>query len=419
MVAISPVLANAQLSGVAGKIANKVKSKATARAERKVDRAIDNGLDAVEGKKLPGDKKEPAPKETGSQSDATKRMYVKYDFVPGEQIIYSNDFATDNMGEMPTGWNSNGTAAVVTLDGFKGNWVQLYQNAIYLTDNAASFTDNFTVEFDLIMRRNNPKAPFPELTWGILSSGSLAPGDNSLLKDYTATFATEMSIQPSDHIRSSMQLQTYENRKNYFKTDIQKPGAILQQFNEVIHIAMQVQKQRVRIWWGEQKIYDLPKAIAPGVDINQFYFTVKRYGGPEQEVGYAISNIKIAKGLPDTRHKLLNEGKFTTTGILFNVNSHTVLPESNGVLSEIAGVLTKNNELKIKIIGHTDSDGNDANNLELSKRRAASVKQILIEQFKIDASRIESDGLGESQPVGDNSTKEGKANNRRVEFIKQ
>jgi OmpA-OmpF porin, OOP family len=136
-------------------------------------------------------------------------------------------------------------------------------------------------------------------------------------------------------------------------------------------------------------------------------------------VGYAISHIKIAKGLPDTRHKLIDEGKFSTTGILFDVNSYTILPESNGVLSEIAGVLTKHPELKIKIIGHTDSDGNDVANLELSKKRAAQVKQSLVSSFNVDAARIESDGAGESQPAGDNSTKEGKANNRRVEFIKR
>ncbi|HMR83632.1 MAG TPA: OmpA family protein, partial [Niabella sp.] len=137
-----------------------------------------------------------------------------------------------------------------------------------------------------------------------------------------------------------------------------------------------------------------------------------------QEVGYAISNIKIAKGLPDTRHKLIDEGRFSTTGILFHVNAYTLLPESNGVLSEIAAVLTQNSGMKIKIIGHTDSDGSEAANLELSKQRAASVKQALINNFNIDTSRVESDGAGELQPVSDNNTKEGKANNRRVEFIK-
>lgn len=412
-------MVNAQLKGWAERINNKVKSKSAARVDNKIDQAINKTLDMAEGKGQPITKSEAVKKVSGDSAGNGKKMYAKYNFVPGEQIIYNNDFAADNMGELPTGWNSNGTGAVVTVEGLKGNWLQLYQNTVYLTDNKVSFTENFTVEFDLIMRRTNARAPFPELIWGVLASGDLPPTDNSLLKDHAAVFATEMSIQPSDPIRSTMQLQSFAGRSNYFKTDIQKPGALLVQFNKVIHIAMQVQKERLRIWLGEDKIYDIPKAILPDVTINQFYFMVKRYGGPEQEVGYAVSNMKIAKGLPDTRHKLVDEGRFSTTGILFNVNSHAVLPESNGVLSEISTVLIKNPELKIKIIGHTDIDGSETANLDLSKKRAAAVKQALVTGFNVDAARIETDGAGESVPVSDNNTKEGKANNRRVEFIRQ
>jgi len=130
--------------------------------------------------------------------------------------------------------------------------------------------------------------------------------------------------------------------------------------------------------------------------------------------------------LPDTRHKLVEEGRFSTTGILFPVNSYSLLPESSGVLSEIAAILARNPELKIKIIGHTDikiightdSDGNEAANLEMSRKRAAAVKQALVTHFNIKSSGIESDGAGELQPIDDNKTREGKANNRRVEFIK-
>ena len=81
-------------------------------------------------------------------------------------------------------------------------------------------------------------------------------------------------------------------------------------------------------------------------------------------------------------------------------------------------MLKENAEVKVKIVGHTDSDGNDADNLSLSKRRAESVKSSLAKDFSIDASRLETDGKGESQPVDKNTTAEGKANNRRVEFIK-
>ncbi|MBO9155364.1 OmpA family protein [Chitinophaga sp. GCM10012297] len=419
LLVVCPAIAYAQADAWLNKINNKIKTKATARADKKIDQAIDKGLDIAEGKNMPAEKTGPAQKKQEDITAAGAKTYVKYDFVPGEHIIYSNNFATDNMGELPTGWNSNGSGAVVTLDALRGNGVQLYQNTIYLTDNKVPFTENFTLEFDLVLRLTNPKAAFPEFVWGIFSSGSLETTDNELLKNYAGTFATEMHIQPSGNHQSQINLQTFHNSKNYFRTDISRPGELLQRYNQVIHVSMQVQKERLRIWFDEEKLYDLPKAVTPGMNINQLYFIVKRYGGPDQEVGYIISNIKIAKGLPDTRHKLVDEGKFSTTGILFDVNSYTILPESNGVLSEIAGVLVKNPDLKIRIVGHTDSDGDDAANLELSKKRAAEVKQTLVSNFNIDAARIGSDGAGESQPAGNNNTKEGKANNRRVEFIKR
>jgi hypothetical protein len=121
-----------------------------------------------------------------------------------------------------------------------------------------------------------------------------------------------------------MHLETFSEKQRYLNTDIKKQGSLQESFNKPIHIALQVQKERLRIWFNEEKMYDLPKAITAGALINQLFFVVKRYGGPDSEVGYAVSNIKIAKGLPDTRHKLVEEGKFSTTGILFEVNASTI-----------------------------------------------------------------------------------------------
>ena len=93
-------------------------------------------------------------------------------------------------------------------------------------------------------------------------------------------------------------------------------------------------------------------------------------------------------------------------------------PESFGTLKEISKILTENPGVRVKIVGHTDSDGADPANLDLSKRRGASVKDTMVKDFGIDASRIESDGMGETQPVAANDTPVNKALNRRVEFIK-
>lgn len=107
-----------------------------------------------------------------------------------------------------------------------------------------------------------------------------------------------------------------------------------------------------------------------------------------------------------------------TRGILFDVNSGKIKAKSYGTPKEISKVPTEKADVKVKIIGHADSDGDYKANMELSKKRAESVKNKLSSDFGIDAARMETDGKGESQPLSPNTTPEGKANNRRVEFIK-
>jgi outer membrane protein OmpA-like peptidoglycan-associated protein len=136
------------------------------------------------------------------------------------------------------------------------------------------------------------------------------------------------------------------------------------------------------------------------------------------ESGPMVTNFRIAAGMPDMRSKLITEGKLVSYGIYFDVNKDVVKPESYGTLKGIADVLKENPTVRVKIVGHTDSDGADAANLDLSKRRGASVKEELVKNFGIDASRLESDGLGETKPVAPNDTPSNKALNRRVEFIK-
>jgi outer membrane protein OmpA-like peptidoglycan-associated protein len=121
---------------------------------------------------------------------------------------------------------------------------------------------------------------------------------------------------------------------------------------------------------------------------------------------------------PDTRNRLLTEGKWVTHGILFDVNSDRIRGESYGTLKEIAAVLKENPAVRVRIVGHTDSDGDDASNLDLSRRRAAAVKTALAAEFGIESARMETEGRGESEPAAGNDTAAGKANNRRVEFLK-
>mgnify|MGYP006365031897 FL=1 len=159
----------------------------------------------------------------------------------------------------------------------------------------------------------------------------------------------------------------------------------------------------------------LPRVVPAGLVLDKF-----RFNSFESEVPFFyFSNLRVAVGSPDMRSKLMTEGKLVTRGILFDVNSDKIKPESYGTLKEIAAVLTENASVKVKIVGHTDSDGSDVSNLDLSKRRSAAVKNTLTNDFGICADRMETDGKGETEPSDKNTTSEAKANNRRVEFIKQ
>jgi OmpA-OmpF porin, OOP family len=183
-----------------------------------------------------------------------------------------------------------------------------------------------------------------------------------------------------------------------------------------VHLALWRQRQRVRVYMNEEKVWDVPRAVAASAKFNTMVFFI---GGGCGNCEYYLANLRVATGAPDTRNKILTEGKWVSHGILFDVNSDRIKAESYGSLKEIAGVLTENADLKVQIVGHTDSDGDDAANLDLSRRRAASVKTALATEFKIDAGRMDTDGKGESQPVDKNDNPAGKANNRRVEFIKK
>ena len=111
------------------------------------------------------------------------------------------------------------------------------------------------------------------------------------------------------------------------------------------------------------------------------------------------------------------QGKFVTSGILFDINKATIKPESMGVINEVVKMMNKHSDLSFSIEGHTDSDGEESHNQTLSEKRAVAVKSTMIE-LGIDESRLTSKGFGESVPVDNNTTPEGKANNRRIEFIK-
>jgi outer membrane protein OmpA-like peptidoglycan-associated protein len=421
---VLPVLAEAQLGGLARKIKNKTTQKIDQRVDAKVEKQLDKTLDDIEGKNNSAGKTEQAPpliagtNNSNSNTDSGKTAFSRYDFIPGEKIIYAEDFSQEATGELPLHWNTNGSGEVVTLEKHEGTWLRMHTPFIYLSANKKIWPENFTAEFDLLLQLKNNGWMYPSFSVGFLSTSREPAGSNAWLKKIDTYEAVKATLYPEENENSRVLLETFSDEKEYFKSDAKKFAGLQQFYGRPVHIAIQIQKERFRMWINATKIFDAPQALACHYALNQLFFKIGQTNYAEEQYGIYISNIRLASGIPDTRHKLVEEGRFSTTGILFGVNSAVIRPESAGVLKEIAEVLKENSAISIRIIGHTSSEGEDKYNLELSAKRAAAVKEILVKEYGIEAARLQTEGRGEKEPVSDNTSKEGKAANRRVEFIK-
>ncbi|MCD2174472.1 OmpA family protein [Rhizobium sp. C4] len=110
-------------------------------------------------------------------------------------------------------------------------------------------------------------------------------------------------------------------------------------------------------------------------------------------------------------------GKIALYGIFFDTDKADLKAESDPTLQEIATLLKSKPELKIVVVGHTDNQGGFDHNMDLSKRRAASVQAALVKRFQVDAARLKSAGVGMVAPAASNESEDGRAKNRRVEIV--
>jgi len=348
----------------------------------------------------------PAEAPSAAASAPSFQSYSKFDFVPGEKVVAAEDFAQDAIGDFPAKWNTNASGEVVTIAGQPGRWLKLTRAGFFTPEFVTDLPDNVTVEFDL--------ATPPGFDAGFPLETAVVQLNATGIADWqTATNSFIFTAHPSAS-QGATQMTTRQDGTS-------APGnssttTQLAANGKPVHIAVWRQRQRVRVYMNEEKVWDMPRAAAASAKFNSLIFFVPGGCG---NCEYYLANLRVATGAPDTRNKILSEGKWVTHGILFDVNSDRIKPESYGTLKEVAGVLVESADVKVLIVGHTDADGDDAANMDLSRRRAASVRSALVSEFKIDAGRLDTDGKGETQPIDKNDNAAGKANNRRVEFIKK
>lgn len=402
----------------------KVENAVNRRANQRTDQAINKGLDAVEnavkediknaGNDQPADAQQTQNKQSVGQSEAgsgnqgsgqqsaSLQAYSKYDFVPGDKIILYEDFSQDAVGDFPALWTTDASGEINSLNIAAGNWLNLNSTeGTYWFMKDIEFPQNFIIEFDIVPKPAAPRIAADLVLFGEETHSEMDKNGNP------GTGGLHIQMEKQNWITKG-----YRKGSNDFLSGSSQVNTV--EPEKVNHVIVWVQNRRVRIYNKGAKVLDMPTNIYEGTKFKRLCF--KLYRGASS--GSYISNIKITSAAPDMRSKLLTEGKLVSYGIYFDVNKDVVKPESYGTLKEVATVMTENPDLRVKIAGHTDADGADASNLDLSKRRGAAVKNELVKTFGINASRLESDGLGENQPVAPNDTPSNKALNRRVEFIK-
>ena len=399
---------NAQgwLEKVGKKAVNTAKQKVENRAAKKAGEAADKALDGLEGKDNQKTDTEETVEGTNKKGASDNQKSEKltatsnYDFVAGDKVLLYEDFSQDAVGDFPALWTTNKSGEINTLSIAPGNWLNL--NATegnWWLLKPIEFPKNFIVEFDVVPKKGAPRYAAAVTIYGENSYKEMSDpynGSTGLIINIAKTDWESHGIKAGNpKVTGSSTINPVEEEK-------------------VNHVIIWVQNRRVRIYHKGEKVLDMPTNLYEGSKFTRFGFMLYRGASSASYV----SNIKITTASPDTRSKLLTEGKLVTYGIYFDVNKDVVKAESFGTMKSIADVLKENPDVRIKIVGHTDSDGDNAKNLDLSQRRAKSVMNELVKVFGIDASRMETDGMGETKPIAPNDTPSNKALNRRVEFVK-
>jgi outer membrane protein OmpA-like peptidoglycan-associated protein len=330
-----------------------------------------------------------APQANQGQSAATSAggsgqpelKSARIDFIPGERTIFFDDFSDMEPDEPPPHWKlREGRAELRT----GGDVHELYSgttgNSLHLTSPKIAVPQNFT--FELLWTGTG------EMSW-IFRNKDDQEAFHLVVRGEDDGMTASAQINAGEHLGDGS-----------IQTDTSKP----------VLFALWAQQGRVRAYLNGERL----------VDVNQVHFdpmtSVEATIGGYRPNG--IRSVRIAESAPDFSSVINSSGKYVTHGLYFDTDSDRLKPESAAVLKQVVAGLNKNPNLKLEIDGFTDSVGNADHNVDLSQRRAEAVRSVLVSQFGVDASRLTANGFGANKPIGSNDTPDGRAQNRRVEFVK-
>ncbi|MER0441489.1 OmpA family protein [Emticicia sp. W12TSBA100-4] len=349
-----------------------------------------------------------------------EKSYAKFDFVPGDKVLFEDNFLDESADEIPSHWivsgkvevaKINGELTMGLLDGTPIAYPRLKNNL------KRASPQRFTLEFDYLYR-HNAKPWKQAVADGNVGGNRLeiqfANNDDyynrelqdEVLGDFynnTLTIGAEGIVQ-------------FANAKGSYTSGkkLEELGDTYEDLcDKWVHVSIAVTEKSLKVYLNSERVLNaqITKGRALGFQISA---NTSAY---EMAAQVFIKNIRVAEGGADPYKTLSTDGRFIARGINFDVAKAILKPESMGTINTIVVMMKEHTDLKFEIGGHTDADGDDASNLKLSQERADAVKNKLV-SLGIDTSRLSTKGYGEAKPIGDNKTFEGKAENRRVEFVK-
>lgn len=419
-----PAISQAQIGKIVKRTAKETtENKASQKTAQTVEGGIDKSIDAVKGifkkkekrksinqenaesdNQLPNEKVNPINNSDTSVSEFG--VFKTFTFVPGNKVIFFDDFSKDASGDFPVNWETGGTGEVVSLSNEEGNWLSMQRRSGNMPSIATELPENYTIEFDLITNGYGQGKGSSKLYLGFLPKKAFSMGQAGSVADIELSLYNYFSVARAENFGGEAKIKVNSN------IDRRLPELL----NTKMHISIAVNKQRLRFWINEEKMVDAPNILQG--KLGRYFILEAMDILPERGHFAGITNFRLAEAGEDLRSKLMKDGKFSTSGIYFNTNSAVVKKESYGILKSIADMLKSDENINLNIVGHTDAEGEDTFNQQLSIRRAEAVKNILIKDFSLDEGRFTFSGKGEAEPVEDNNSEKGRANNRRVEFIK-
>lgn len=321
-----------------------------------------------------------------ARSAENMALYTNYDFVPGDKVIFYDDFAPEETGEFPSRWRLVEGVFEIARKGDK-NWVLCTDKGKIIPDiENLDLPETFTIELDLYDNGEPNKGHWYRII--------LTQGDDEALNFFF-----------HDRDQTSVECFSREVASKGLPNKLSKGRHTMR---------VMVTRTTIKCYIDHERVGNVPKpeGFDPG-DLHLILDPYEEAGNP-----MLMGAMRVAAGGMKLRDQLDAAGKIVTHGILFDSGSAVIKAESYKTLADLGALLTEDAALRLSIEGHTDGDGAADANLTLSQQRAEAVKDYLVATARIDAGRLEAAGRGAAQPIDSNTTAEGKANNRRVELLK-